>query len=115
MSGTSSDDERLLASLPSEITSTFDKSELSAYLSLFKKYDTDGSGTIGPDELLQMLKELHFEGLSGTDCNKLIDDLDSDNSGQVDFDEFIQLLIMIQEDQGPEEGADRRVQRPCQG
>jgi Ca2+-binding EF-hand superfamily protein len=107
MSNDNVPDERLLASLPSSITSVFDRNELAVYLSLFRKYDTDGSGTIGSDELLQMLEELDFQDMSSSDCTKLIRELDADNSGQVDFDEFIHLLIMIQD------GSDRDEKKIC--
>ena len=97
------DSKKPLASLPSSITSVFDQNEIAVYVSLFRKYDTDGSGTIGSDELQEMLKELHFQNMSKSDCIKLIGEIDTDNSGQVDFDEFIQLMVLIQDDSSGEE------------
>ena len=55
---------------------------------IFDRYDEDGSGSISPEELQGMLKDL------GAPCDpesveRAVTELDQDNSGDISFDEFI--------------------------
>ena len=58
--------------------------------SLFQKYDVDGSGQIGKNEMLSMLKD-DF-GCKQDQAQACILMLDKDGSGKLSFDEFILWL-----------------------
>ena len=58
--------------------------------SLFKKYDTDGSGRLGKNEMSSMLKD--DLGMSPEQARACILMVDKDGCGQVSFDEFFLWL-----------------------
>lgn len=51
--------------------------------------EPDGDGAINADKLIKTIKE-EFE--MTIDIEKLIKEIDEDGSGQIEFDEFTQLL-----------------------
>lgn len=57
----------------------------------FKELDTDKSGMIGTDEIEETLISL---GLARTkeDVERTVQELDTDGNGELDFDEFLQML-----------------------
>jgi Ca2+-binding EF-hand superfamily protein len=57
----------------------------------FHELDTDKSGMIGPSEIEETLISL---GLARTmeDVQTIVDDLDKDGNGELDFEEFLQML-----------------------
>ena len=57
----------------------------------FNLFDTDGSGTIDPKELMSAMKSLGFEAKNQV-IYQMIADLDKDSSGTVDFEEFLDLM-----------------------
>jgi len=57
----------------------------------FNLFDTDGSGTIDPKELMSAMKSLGFETKNQV-IYQMIADLDKDGSGSVDFEEFLDLM-----------------------
>ncbi|KAL3781856.1 hypothetical protein ACHAWO_009222 [Cyclotella atomus] len=57
----------------------------------FCLFDTDGSGTIDPKELRAAMQSLGFEAKNQT-IYQMIKDIDVDGSGEIDFDEFLQLM-----------------------
>ena len=61
-----------------------------AVKSLFHKYDTDGSGHLGKNEMLKLLKE--DLGLSDEKAHACIMMIDKDGCGGISFDEFISWL-----------------------
>ena len=54
---------------------------------VFRRFDADNNGTLGAHELANALK---FMGLAvdAAMCNTLLDLVDADNSGELDFEEF---------------------------
>jgi len=54
----------------------------------FKLFDTDGSGTISPDEIRKVL------GISSSDVylSKLIAEIDENGDGEIQFDEFCNMM-----------------------
>ncbi|KAJ8955276.1 hypothetical protein NQ318_000304 [Aromia moschata] len=58
----------------------------------FRLYDKEGLGYIGVDLLRDILKELE-PALSVTELNEMIREIDTDNSGTVDWDEFKAMMI----------------------
>merc|ERR1712167_540849 len=57
----------------------------------FDLFDTDGSGTIDPKELKAAMQSLGFEAKNQT-IYQMISDLDKDGSGNIDFDEFLDMM-----------------------
>jgi len=57
----------------------------------FRLYDKEGNGFIPTSCLKEILKELDDQ-LSDTDLNGMISEIDTDGSGTVDFDEFMEMM-----------------------
>ena len=58
----------------------------------FDLFDTSGSGTIEPKELKVALRALGFEP-SKEDIQKLVEAFDKDESGTIDFHEFLAIMM----------------------
>ena len=59
--------------------------------SYFDSLDEDGSQAIGTDEMEEPLLTLGI-AKSKVEVKKLMDAIDEDKSGQIEFDEFLQIL-----------------------
>jgi calmodulin len=57
----------------------------------FRLYDKEGNGFIPTSCLKEILRELDDQ-LSDSDLNGMIQEIDSDGSGTVDFDEFMEMM-----------------------
>ncbi|KAI5702499.1 hypothetical protein M8J76_016624 [Diaphorina citri] len=57
----------------------------------FRLYDKEGNGYITTDVLREILKELD-DKISADDLDMMIAEIDSDGSGTVDFDEFMEVM-----------------------
>lgn len=57
----------------------------------FDLFDTDGSGTIDPKELRAAMQSLGFDTKNQT-IYQMIQDIDKNCNGEVDFDEFLELM-----------------------
>lgn len=57
----------------------------------FRLYDKDGNGFIPTTCLKEILRELDDQ-LTDEDLNGMIEEIDSDGSGTVDFDEFMEMM-----------------------
>ncbi|CAH2009574.1 unnamed protein product [Acanthoscelides obtectus] len=58
----------------------------------FRLYDKEGNGFITTDVLREILRELD-EKLSEDDLDNIIDEIDTDGSGTVDWEEFKAVMI----------------------
>ena len=72
-----------------QILSESQKAEIKEAFDLF---DTSGSGTIEAKELRVALQALGYEP-SKLEIDKLIQDVDKDKSGKIDFHEFLDIMI----------------------
>lgn len=66
----------------------------------FDEYDIDGSGEINSHELHMLVNEL---GMYRTkeQCEEMVSNVDLDDSGEIDFEEFCAMMVKImQEDSG---------------
>ncbi|CAK0908779.1 unnamed protein product [Prorocentrum cordatum] len=57
----------------------------------FELFDTDGSGSIDAKELGVAMKQLGFDA-SEEEINRMIADVDADDSGEIDLDEFMSMM-----------------------
>jgi len=57
----------------------------------FRLYDKDGAGYITTAILKQILHEID-DTLTDVDLNGMIEEIDGDGSGTVDFDEFMEMM-----------------------
>jgi len=60
------------------------------HVQAFQHFDTDHSGFITPDEVEKALKTLG--GASSSDAADMVRQYDINNDGQIDYNEFVQML-----------------------
>ncbi|KAJ9602693.1 hypothetical protein H2200_012887 [Cladophialophora chaetospira] len=65
--------------------------ELQAFKDVFALFDKDGSGTITAQELGEIMKSLG-QNPSDSELQDMINEVDVDHSGAIDFDEFIKMM-----------------------
>ena len=66
--------------------------ELDEYIKMFEKLDTGHDGTISIPEMKRGLKSLgtlNFDVKSDDDWDELLDKMDTNGDGQIDFNEFL--------------------------
>merc|ERR1719178_67995 len=57
----------------------------------FRIYDKEGNGYISTDVLKEILQELDAK-LTNEDLDNIIEEVDEDGSGTLDFDEFMEMM-----------------------
>merc|ERR1712149_82025 len=57
----------------------------------FRIYDKEGNGYISTDTLKEILRELDSK-LTNEDLDNIIEEVDEDGSGTLDFDEFMEMM-----------------------
>ena len=65
-------------------------------------FDTDGSGSIDAQELKVAMRALGFEPKK-EEIRKIIQEADRDNSGCIDFSEFLDMMAQRMQDRDPNE------------
>ena len=68
----------------------------------FDLFDTDGNGTIDPNELKAAMTNLGFDAKNHT-VYQMISDIDKNGTGDIDFDEFLDLMTIKLGDSDSEE------------
>jgi calmodulin len=76
----------------------FLKSEIEDFREVFEKNDWDNSGAIGMVELGGVMRAMGYRVDVGTQ-QQLMDEVDLDNSGEIDFDEFLKVMRRYREDE----------------
>jgi len=61
----------------------------------FNQFDSDGSGSINPDELREMLSNMPGLSLSEEDLDNFITEADADGDGEIDFEGNYYCEIII--------------------
>eukprot|EP00928_Gymnodinium_smaydae_P090485 TRINITY_DN74279_c0_g1_i1.p1 TRINITY_DN74279_c0_g1~~TRINITY_DN74279_c0_g1_i1.p1 ORF type:complete len:150 (-),score=52.92 TRINITY_DN74279_c0_g1_i1:65-514(-) len=76
--------------------------EISEFKEAFSLFDKDKSGNISASELGQVMKQL---GQSATqaEVKAMVDEIDADGSGEIDFPEFLSLMARKMKDTSTEE------------
>ena len=59
---------------------------------VFDLFDTDGSGGIDATELKAAMKALGFEDTTSAHVKEMIEGVDKDASGSIEFEEFAQMM-----------------------
>jgi centrin-1 len=59
----------------------------------FNLFDTNGDGSIDPKELKAAMQSLGFEGKNHT-VAQMINDIDKNGTGDIDFEEFLDLMTV---------------------
>jgi len=72
----------------------FTEEELKEFHMHFDSFDNNGDGTIDSDELIKILKDLG-EKHDAVTVRNLIKEVDTDNSGKVEFNEFLAVIASI--------------------
>lgn len=75
----------MLTYIASQLVSNQDKEELEK---IFKELDTDGDGVIERQELVNAF-ETYYRNSESLDYNSILKIIDMNNSGKIDFTEFI--------------------------
>jgi calmodulin len=58
----------------------------------FKVFDSDGSGSISKSEVKKLLKQLG-QNLSDAELDAMMDEVDTDGNGEIDFEEFKSMMV----------------------
>ena len=58
----------------------------------FAVFDKDGSGSISRNELKTLMKNLG-QSLSDAELDAMMDEVDTDGNGEIDFQEFKQMMV----------------------
>ncbi|XP_034289755.1 calcium-binding protein 4 [Pantherophis guttatus] len=61
----------------------------------FREFDTDGDGAISSLELRQAVTALLDEQLNAQELDEILQDVDLNGDGKVDFDEFVMMLSSV--------------------
>ncbi len=80
-----------MAEFASVDLSQFTEEQIALFRQGFNKVDTDGSGSISTSELGALLTELGYP-VPDDVLPELIKPVDADNSGSLDFNEFVTLI-----------------------
>ena len=76
--------------------------QITEYKEAFDLFDTDGSGSIDPKELRAAMQSLGFEAKNQT-IYQMITDLDKNKSGNIDFEEFLDMMTARMSDKDTRE------------
>ena len=68
-----------------------DPATIEAFKEAFSKFDVDGDGTITTDELGTVMRSLG-QNPTEAELKELIEEVDDDKSGTLDFDEFLNCM-----------------------
>ena len=77
---------------PSSSRPGLSEHEVAELKQAFDLFDTDSSGTIDPKELRAAMRSLGLETNKNQTVYQMIQDIDQDSNGEIDFDEFLELI-----------------------
>lgn len=80
---------------PESLVNDFTPSQFEEMVSMFKRTDADGSGNIDLEEINKMLADMDMDHLQDA-ALELLEDLDTDGSGELDFAEFCDFFSRLQ-------------------
>merc|ERR1712226_1566641 len=71
---------------------TLSKEDIAHLKETFSGYDKDGDGKISSKELGELLSHWHPAGATETELQDIINDIDVDGDGVIDFGEFLAMM-----------------------
>ena len=96
------------------------RDEIEEYRAVFDTLDVDGSGAIDKSELQEFFTDMGIN-MDKEDLEYMINQMDDDGSGEIEFNEFAQVLVMInsgvmsgvsqQEDDSPGEDGESAIDK----
>ena len=81
--------------IPAHLRNAFTAEQLEEHRQLFNSFDEDGGGTIDAEEMAKLAEVLGLK-LNAQGAKALIEEIDLDGDGLVDFVEFLTLLCDLQ-------------------
>lgn len=69
---------------------------------VFDLFDTDGSGGIDAEELKAAMKALGFTDTSSAHVQEMMQGVDKDHDGHIDFDEFLGMMTSKMQSRSPQ-------------
>jgi len=85
--------------LPEKTRKKFDEEEIRGFEEDFAAFDLDASGAIDERELMLCFKDMKIE-IDGKRLRKLLASVDEDGSGELEFDEFVDMIWRIRNGKG---------------
>jgi len=86
----------------SEARKNLTKQQISEFEEAFAMFDSDGDGTITTKELGNVMRSLGQEP-TDQELRDMINEVDTDGNGEIDFEEFLDLLVKKMGEDDPEE------------
>ena len=71
----------------------FDNEHIEEFRAAFNLFDKDGDGTVSASELQTVMKAMG-KRVSREEVEKMLAKVDKDGNGELDFDEFLQLMAL---------------------
>ncbi|KAJ0401525.1 hypothetical protein ATCC90586_003544 [Pythium insidiosum] len=91
--------ETWIPSLPESLKHEFSLDELEQMMQQFCEFDDSGDGSIAADELVALMRSMGIE-TSHSEMQALIDKVDDNRSGELEFGEFVRLISEFRRGQG---------------
>ncbi|CAK8672655.1 unnamed protein product [Clavelina lepadiformis] len=88
---------------PEEARSSLTKEQISEFKQAFDIFDEDGGGDISTNELGRVMKMLG-QNPNREELAKIVEEVDVDGSGTIDFDEFLIMMVMQIAEEGKTAG-----------
>ena len=79
---------------PSKKFPQFTREDVDVFVSAFRQFDSDGSGSIDFQELTQMFKYLG-QGNNPQQIKSIFDKIDTDKSGAIEWVEFLKMMLEL--------------------
>ncbi|BCS24045.1 translation elongation factor EF1B gamma [Aspergillus puulaauensis] len=83
------------------MAASLSQDQISQYRDVFKIFDKDGNGHITAEELGEIMGSLG-QNPTETELKDMVDELDLDRTGTIDFDEFLVMMSRKVKDADPE-------------
>jgi len=76
----------------------FNDQQMEEFREAFTEFDIDGDGTISSQELGTVLRRIG-ERMTDKELKDMVDEVDADKSGAIEFDEFVTMMAKRSSDQ----------------
>uniref|UniRef100_A0A7S4IS33 EF-hand domain-containing protein n=1 Tax=Vannella robusta TaxID=1487602 RepID=A0A7S4IS33_9EUKA len=74
------------------------KDKYDEFMAVFNKFDADNSGAIDGGEIAQVMTQLNIDPKENN-IEDMVKEADKNGDGEVDFEEFLQLLLVIEREE----------------